>query len=182
MRPARRRSAGFTLIELLVTFAIATVLMLVAGPSFIDYRRNSELSDAVSGLVLAAGSAKSAALKSGRNVYVQAQDTSTGWTSGWLVFTDNNWNNAYDAGTDDVILRHEPLSSEIASAPAASTPFAAGYLMFNGAGFPRIKPPGTGVGNGTLTLSTSKRSTNVIIDTTGRIRSCKTGTAGCTTT
>jgi type IV fimbrial biogenesis protein FimT len=178
MRHARRRSQGFTLIELLVTLAIGTILMLVAAPSFVDYRRNSELSDAASSLVLAAGSAKSAALKSGRNVFVQAAVTADGWRSGWFVFSDTNWNNQYDAATDELIMQHEALSNDLTVVAGAGTPFADGYLMFSGAGFPRIKP-GTGVGNGSVTLSSPKRSTTVIVDATGRIRSCKTGAPGC---
>lgn len=178
MNRARRRSRGFTLIELMVTLAIATVLMLVAAPSFVSYQRNSELSDAASSLVLAAGSAKSAALKSGRNVFVQAVDTTAGWRSGWFVFSDTNWNNQYDEGTDEVILRHEALSSQLAAVPSTGTPFASGYLMFNGAGFPRTKT--NAVGSGAVTISSVNRSTNVIVDATGRIRACKTGAAGCT--
>ena len=42
---------GFTLIELLVTIAIATLLMMVAVPSFVAFQRNAQLSDAVSNFI-----------------------------------------------------------------------------------------------------------------------------------
>lgn len=177
MRSRSRSSSGFTLIELLVTIAVAAVLGMVAVPSFLEYRRNSELSHTVSNLIVAAGSAKSAALKSGRNAFVQVNNTATGWRSGWFVFVDNNWDNDYDEGTDEVVMRQEPLSTDV-TVSASTASFTAGYLMFNGAGFPRLKAGGTG--NGTLTLATSSRSSNVIVDGSGRLRSCKVGTSGCT--
>jgi type IV fimbrial biogenesis protein FimT len=180
MRHSRRRSLGFTLIEVMVTLAIGAVVMMVAAPSFLEYRRNSELSDAVGNLILAAGSAKATALKTGRNTFVQVNDTSLGWRSGWFVFVDNNWNNTYNEGTDDVVIRHDALASTITATAATSTTFADGYLMFSGAGFPRTKTSGALGGNGVVTLATANRSTNVIVDTTGRARSCKSGTTGCT--
>ena len=101
-QPMRRRShvLGFTLIELMVTVAIGTVLMVVAAPNLIQFRKNAQLSDAVSNLILATGTAKSAALKTGRDAYVVRNDNAMGWSSGWFVFVDNNWNQQYDAGTD----------------------------------------------------------------------------------
>lgn len=177
MTRTRRPSAGFTLLELMVTMAIAAVLMLVAAPNFIEYRRNSELADAVSNFVVAAGSARSAALKSGRNVFLQANDTTAGWTSGWFVYVDNNWDNDYDADTDEVVTRHEALTSPVAVTAASATTFASGYLMFNGAGFPRTTAGANA--NGSVTMATSTRSTNVVVDNSGRVRSCKTGTTGC---
>jgi type IV fimbrial biogenesis protein FimT len=178
VRPCRAR--GFTLIELLVTIAIAAVLMLVAAPNFVQFRRNAQLSDAVSNLILSAGTAKSNALKTGRNTFVQVNDTGVGWRSGWFVFVDNNWNNQYDIASDTVVMRHDALVADITVTPTASTTFADGYLMLNGNGFPKTKAGG--IGNGTLTLSVTNKSSNVIMDTAGRVRSCKTGTTGCSAT
>lgn len=172
----RARSLGFTLVELLVVIAITSVLMLVAVPSFIDYRRNAQLSDAVSNLILAAGTARSAALKSGRNAYVNVNSTTTGWTSGWFVFVDNNWNQSYDDGTDQLLISHESLNPEI-TVTSATSPFSAGYLMFNPSGFPAAKA-GT-FGNTTLVIGNTARSSSIIVSSAGRVRSCKTGSTGC---
>ncbi|MBE7369795.1 GspH/FimT family pseudopilin [Ramlibacter pallidus] len=171
----RRRLAGFTLIEVLVTLAIIGVLGLVAVPSFVEFRRNAELSDSVSNLMLAASTAKTAALKSGRNAFVQTK-AATGWGSGWFVYVDTNWDNDYDAGTDELVMEHAALSSDVTVGTSAGS-LASNYLMFNGAGFPRLT--GGGNGNGSLVLSTKGRSSMVIVDTSGRTRSCKVGTTGC---
>ena len=182
-RPVRRRSRvlGFTLIELMVTVAIGTVLMVVAVPNLVQFRKNAQLSDAVSNLILATGTAKSAALKTGRDAYVVRNDNAMGWSSGWFVFVDNNWNQQYDAGTDEVVLRHDAITPEITITTPGTTALSAGYVLFNGSGFPKTKAGA--VGNGTLVMALpapNGRSSSIVIDTAGRVRSCITGSAGCT--
>lgn len=169
------RQIGFTLIELLVTIAIATVLMLVAVPSFVEFQRNAQLSDAVSNFISAANTARANAMKQGLNTYMVPNNTGTGWSSGWMVYTDSNWNQAYDAGTDEVVLRHDALSVDVTlNIPTASS-LTDGYLLFNGSGYPRLK---TGsFGGATIVMSNTSRSSSIIIDPAGRVRSCK--TTGC---
>lgn len=170
------RQTGFTLIELLITIAIATVLMLVAVPSFLQFQRNAQLSDAVSSFISAANTARANAMKQGLNTYM-VPNTGTDWSSGWMVYADSNWNDVYDAATDEVILRHEALSADVAiNIPTGS--LADGYLLFNGSGYPRLK--NGGFGGATIKMSnTSPRSSSIIIDPAGRVRSCKTGSTGC---
>lgn len=167
--PERRSGRGFTLIELMVALAICVVLMMVAAPSMIQYRRNMELADAVSSFMLAANAAKSAALKTGRNAYLQAN--SGGWSSGWIVYTDRNGNGAYDSGTDELVMDRLPLSSEIVTSAANTTTLGAGYLMFNGSGFPRDKAGSWA--SGTLSMATTDRASDIIVSKTGRLRSCR---------
>ena len=179
----RRGVAGFTLIELLVTIGIGVVLMLVAAPSLVQFRKNAQLSDAVSNFILATGTAKSAALKSGREAYVVRNDNTLGWQSGWFVFVDNNWDQQYTAGTDELVLKHDAISSDITITTPGTTALSAGYLLFSGSGFPKTKTGG--VGNGTLVMALPNpngRSSSIVVDTAGRVRSCKTGTSGCSAT
>lgn len=178
-----QRLNGFTLIELLVTIAIGVVLMLVAAPSLVQFRKNAQLSDAVSNFILATGTAKSAALKSGREAYVVRNDNTLGWQSGWFVFVDNNWDQQYTAGTDELVLKHDAISSDITITTPGTTALSAGYLLFSGSGFPKTKTGG--VGNGTLVMALpdpNGRSSSIVVDTAGRVRSCKTGSAGCSAT
>lgn len=179
---ANRRLAegGFTLIELLVTFAIGVILMVVAVPSFVQFRINAQLSDAVSNLIMASGTAKSAALKTGRDTYIVVNDSTQGWKSGWFVFVDNDWNQQYNAGVDEVLLRHDALSSDITVTTPGTTAFSSGYLRFNSSGFPKLKSGGAG--NGVVVMAVPNRSSSIVVDTAGRVRSCKTGSAGCSST
>lgn len=174
--PAGRfyRQPGFTLIELMVTIAIATILMLVAVPNFLQFQKNAQLSDAISSFISAANTARANAMKQGFNTYLVPNDTGIGWRSGWMVYTDADWSQTYNADTDEVILRHEALSADISvSIPTASS-LTEGYLLFNGSGYPRLKTGG--FGGGTIVMSnTSPRSSSIIIDPAGRVRSCKTG-------
>lgn len=171
---------GFTLIELIVTIAIGTLLMLVAVPSFVQFQRNAQLSDAVSSFISAANTARANAMKQGLNTYL-IPNSGTNWNSGWFVYADSDWDKVYDAGTDEVVLRHEALSADITiSTPGSSTLSdpAGKYLLFNGSGYPKTK---TGAfGAGTIEMSnTSPRKSSIIIDAAGRVRSCKTGATGC---
>lgn len=174
-----KRYRGFTLIELMVTVAIGVTLMVVAAPSFIQMKKNSALSDAVSNFIVATATAKSAALSSGKNTFLVANVAAQGWQSGWFVYRDNNWNAQYDAGTDDVLLTHDAISSDILITAPNSTALSENYLMFDGSGFPRKKTGGIGNPNGTLVLATDNRSSSVVVDTAGRVRSCTTGSTGC---
>lgn len=172
--------AGFTLIELLITMAIGTTLMLVAVPSFIDFQRNARLSDTVSNFLSAANTARSNSMKQGFNSYLVPLDSGTNWSVGWMVYTDKNWNQVYDAA-DELVLRHDSLDPDINityTSPTSS--LANGYLLFNGSGYPRMKTGGA-IANQTMVIKHSKtlRSSSIIVDVPGRVRSCTTGSTGC---
>ena len=170
---------GFTLIELLITLAIGTTLMLVAVPSFVDFQRNARLSDAVSSFISAANAARANAMKQGLNTYlVPMSGTGTNWSSGWMVYADTNWNGVYNAGVDTVILTREAPGSDVILEPKPGSNLADGYLLFNGSGYPRLKNGGFGAGS-IVMRNVSPRSSSIIIDSAGRLRSCKTDSTGC---
>lgn len=172
-----RQQAGFTLIELMITIAIASVLMLVAVPSFVQFQQNAKLSEAVSGFISAANAARANAMKLGLNTYLVPNGAN--WSTGWFVFTDTNWNQTFDAGTDEVVLSHEALNSDLTIATVGASSLTDGYLLFNGSGYPRLK--NGGFGGGTIEMSNiSPRFISIIINPSGRVRSCKTGSTGCT--
>jgi type IV fimbrial biogenesis protein FimT len=174
-----RRLRGFTLVELMVTIAIAAVLMLVAAPTYMDARRNALLSDTVDSLVSSAASARAAALKSGRDAYVQVLDAGVGWRSGWVVYVDNNWNEQFDAGTDEMVLRQEALPTEVTVGTSGTSTLSSGYIRYIGSGFPRSKSsPAVAVG-GALSMETSSRKINITLEPAGRLRSCRAGSTGC---
>lgn len=166
---------GFTLIELLITISIATLLMLVAVPNFVQFRRNAQLSDAVSSFISAANTARANAMKQGVNTYMVANDSAVGWASGWQVFTDVNFNTVYDSATEAVVLSREAIDSSVTIKTAPGSTLAANYLMFNGSGYPRLKNGGFSAA--TIEMRNSVRASSVVIDLAGRVRSCRTGTS-----
>ena len=169
------RSAGFTLIELLVTIAIGTILMVVAVPSFVAFQRNAQLSDAVSNFIAAVNIARSNSMKQGIDSYL-VPNNGTDWKTGWNVYADTNWNQSYDAVGDPIVLGTEALASSVLIGTMTGS-ITDGYVRFNGSGSPRLK--NNGFGGGTLVMSNGTRSSSIIIDPTGRVRSCVTGSAGC---
>lgn len=173
MTISRRVSdAGFTLIELMVTIAIATVLMMIAVPNFVQFQRNAQLSDAVSNFIAAANAARANAMKQGVNTYLVAA-SGTSWNSGWVVFADANFDKTYNVGTEDQILSREALSSNIIIKTRSGSSLADGYLLFNGSGFPRLKAGSFAAA--TIEFTSGARTRSVIVDLAGRVRSCKTG-------
>lgn len=172
LRPDR----GFTLVELVVTIAIAALLMVVAVPAYVSFRKNAHLSEAVSNFIAAANAARANAMKQGVNTYLRPINGTT-WGSGWMVFTDINWNKTYDDGIDVLTLSHESPDSSISISIPTTSSFSSGYVLFNGSGYPRLK--NGGFGGGTLVMSNGTRSSSIIIDPAGRIRSCLTGSTGC---
>lgn len=175
------RLRGFTLIELMVTLALASVLMMIAVPSYISFTRNSQLSDVVSNFVAGFNAARSNAMKLGFNTLMIPQDTMVGWSSGWMIFTDTNWDNSYTAGTDTLIAEHPaiPAGAGITVTVIGGSPnsLAANYLLFNGSGFPKLQSGA--FSNGSIVFNNMDRSTTIIYSQAGRIRSCKTGDSDC---
>ena len=98
-----------TLIELLSAVTVAAILLAIAVPSFRLYSQGVRLSDATNSLVTTLNRARSEAVTRGRPVTVCASDDQTTcagaevWTSGWIVFNDDNGNGSLDGGAEVVL-------------------------------------------------------------------------------
>ena len=171
-----RQVQGFTLVELMVTIAVATLLMMVAVPSYVTFQRNAQLSDAVSNFMSAVNAARGKAIQQGQNTYLVPLD-GTNWSSGWRVYADVDWDKAYTAGTDELILESTAPSSALTITTPTDNSLASGYFLFNGSGYPKLK--NGGLATGKIVMANAHRSSTVNIDGTGRVRSCKTGSTGC---
>jgi type IV fimbrial biogenesis protein FimT len=99
---------GFTLIELMVTLSIATIMLTIAVPNFIDFISNSRMASQANDLVLALTYAKSEAVKRNLTVSVQknadtgtaCSGTGTGWSNGWTVFIDSDSDGVVDVSEE----------------------------------------------------------------------------------
>lgn len=102
---------GFTLTELLVTVTIVGVLAGLAAPSFIATIKNNRITTQVNQFIAALNLARSEAVKRGLRVTVCKSGNGTGcdttagnpWSEGWIVFTDENNNAAYNSATETLL-------------------------------------------------------------------------------
>jgi len=174
----RKPSAGFTLIELLITIVIASALMVVAVPSFLQFQKNSRLSDTVSSFVSAANTARASAMKTGRQALLVPNDNAIGWNSGWYVYIDADFDETLDA-VEEVVSRHEAINADILFSTPSSNSLSGSdrYLLFNGSGYPRMKSGAFGAA--TLNMSNSLRTTSFVISPAGGVRTCAAGSTGC---
>ncbi len=170
---------GFTLIELMVTIAIAAVLMMIAVPSMVSFKRNSELTSVTNTLFSAINAARGEAMKRGMRAMVVPNNNGSDWSTGWIVFIDNDRSQTFNASTDQVVLTQSAMPSYITVTGNGSATGTVPYIMFNPSGYSVLKNAAFGamtleiarndVASG-LTLEQTRR---LKIAATGRARTCK---------
>ena len=159
-----KKVTGFTLVELMVTLMVASILLMVGVPSFIEsIRRNRTVSQA-NELVTALNLARSEAVKRGMQVTVLR--TGAEWEDGWEVFVDEDGDGVVDAG--DAVLQEYTALSE-------------GYTLRVGGSFAdwvAYQPTGLSLGsgglpNGSFRLCTDEQDTTkgrtIAVNSVGRI-------------
>lgn len=171
------RSSGFTLVEALVVLAMASILAVVAVPSFDALRRSSSLAAASNEMLAALHLARSEAIKRGvRTVVCVSPDgvdcaTGGGWQQGWLVFHDPNNNALHEPG--------EPALWERAALPGqlrvtGNTPVVR-YVSYTPVGDTRQTSGAYQIG--TITLchrdDPGGPARQIVISSTGRPRTVK---------
>lgn len=173
---------GFTLIELLVTLAIAAVMLGIAAPSFREFFIANSLATQANELVTALNIARSEAIKRGIRVTVcktgdpaaasPACSTAANWQDGFIVFVDNtqvtgNSRGVVD-GSDEVLRVFSALTGSTLSGGAN---FARG-ISYLPSGISRgiLSGGGDGVADGTFSLCRSGKGRNIMINSTGRVR------------
>ncbi len=153
-----------TLIEVMIVVVIIGMLLATALPSFATILSMHRAASAVNDLSHAISVARNEAMKRGRRVYVAPIDGAH-WHGGWAVFVDRNDNRRFDASTDEVILRHEPLPDSITTSNPANpmresftdvgSPQRT-YVMFEGTGYARQRNGGFEAGSISIIDHTSR--------------------------
>jgi len=80
--PIVRGQPGFTLVELMVTLAVATVLVVIAVPSFVDFLDKVRLKGVAHNVVDLINDARTESVKQGRAINVRFVGTSAAWCVG----------------------------------------------------------------------------------------------------
>lgn len=151
-------SHGLTLIELMVTLAVFAIVTMLALPGFRLYQQNSNRVTQINDMVATFNLARSEAVKRNLAVSVCASvdqlicSNANNWTAGWIVFVDDNNNNAVDAtdgnGVFDNVANELTLlqsHGRLSGANLVYTDIARGAVangavavMFNGQGRPTV--------------------------------------------
>ena len=175
------RSRGFTLIELLITVSIATILMMVAIPSFTAFRRNAELTSVANKVIGSINAARGEALKRGMTAFMVPLDNGASWNVGWAAFVDKSATRTqtYDSAAEGVVAIQQAVPSGITVTGNNSAAGTAPYIMFDASGFSRTKAGGFGAlgleikRTDVATAEQPGQTRFVIISSTGRVRVCK---------
>ena len=101
LKSATSYQQGFTLIELMVTLAIATIIVLIAVPSFTTLIKNNRIIANSNTFISAISLARTEATKRGQTITLTSSNGTT-WDDGWNINRGGtvirNYE-AFDAGT-----------------------------------------------------------------------------------
>lgn len=163
--------------ELVITLTIASIIAVIAVPSFqgfvLDNRLTSQMNDLVADLAFA----RSEAIKRGRNVTACVRETATdvcdttapAWHSNRVVWVDEN--NDGKIGTAEVLRTRGPLDGENVLLASNIPP----TLTFFRDGLTNIAPPASGLPNHFKLCDRRKDAYARVaqIDRSGRVRTTR---------
>jgi type IV fimbrial biogenesis protein FimT len=101
-----KTQSGITLVEVMVTMALAIIILAVGIPAFINMLSTNQAAGYANELVSAMRLARSEAVKRSQSVTICASNidqtgcSGSDWNNGWIVFSDDNADLAYDAGEE----------------------------------------------------------------------------------
>jgi len=113
----RRFQSGFTLVELVITLAVAGVLLGIGVPNMQNFIKNNRMVSMTNEILADLNYTRSEALKRSRNVHICKTKNpkatnpvcnatnSDAWTTGWLIWADENGNNVLDSSPVNELLR-----------------------------------------------------------------------------
>ncbi len=160
-----RRLGGTTLIETMIVVALVAIAAAIAIPSFQTSITRNTIATTVNEFQSAISLARSDALASRYNTIVQPV-SGANWATGWVVFTDRNFNSSEDAipPTPDIRIYSRPpvpvgmtITDNVSGTP----------IVFQPSGFSQFS---SSLVNRTITFTLNGSSTILCVAPTGRVR------------
>ena len=179
----RHRLRGVTLLELMVVVAIATILMMVAAPSFTALMNTQRANSAATTLLNGMNFARNEAIKRNVRVVLCKSATSSActnsglWSQGWIVFQDTNNNAQVDTG--EAVLMQQGTAAQGVSITGNQN--IADYVSYSASGTAKLLSGAMQAG--TFTICTTPAQTDsvnqLVLNTTGRPRLDKAAATAC---
>ena len=136
----KHQQTGFTLYELMITLMVVAIILSFGIPNLRDFTLNSRMTSTANDLHAAFLMARSEAAHAKTNVTICASADPMGaancggtWDQGYVVFIDDNANQARDAG--EAILRSHPPAENGVLLRVAN---GATYFMYAPSGLGRL--------------------------------------------
>jgi prepilin-type N-terminal cleavage/methylation domain-containing protein len=140
----KHQQTGFTLYELMITLVVVGIILTFGIPNLRDFTLNSRMTSTANDLHAAFQMARSEAAHAKTNVTICASADPMGaascggtWDQGYVVFIDDNANQARDAG--EAILRSHPPADNGVLLRVAN---GATYFMYAPTGLGRLDTGG----------------------------------------
>lgn len=173
----QRSNAGWTLIELLIVLTIATILMLLAHPSFTQLIDKQRIDTAARDLFSSIMLTRSEAIRRNKRVDLAPID-GVDWRNGWSIFVNaNNLDNSVTV--KKIIHRYTSLTPRMTITTALhdrSSP----YIAYAGNGRSRTNANSQVPQVGHLELALGNQRRRIILNFIGRPRLCNpVNEAGC---
>lgn len=163
------RIAGYTMTELMVALSIATILLMIAIPSFGALIRNQKITAAANDFMMAINLTRAEAIKRGARVDLAPLDGKD-WSEGWIVFVDRNDNQIADSG-DEVIFAHDATSKNL-MIKSVLTDSSKPYLAYTATGRTRTNTSSQAPQFGTISFTLEKQVRRIKLNFLGRPRLC----------
>lgn len=168
------RKSGFTLIELIVTVALAAIIVTIGIPSFRTAILNNSRTAQVNEFVGVLNIARSEAIKRGSRVTICrrlndttcANDTTSIWENGWIVFVDKDQDSIIDTG-EEILKVYGAIPSGFTLRTGGTFTQSVAYLP-NG-----VSSSNTNFGTDTFRLCDNRglnQARFIAISITGRVR------------
>jgi len=124
---ARNHQPGFTMVEILITLIIAGVLLSLALPSFQSLIGDNQIVSTTNEFVSSVHVARSEAIKRDARVGMCPSSdplaanpvcsTTAAWTSGWIVFVDDDEDGLRDSPGEELLQRMDQRSGGFVITP-----------------------------------------------------------------
>lgn len=165
---------GFSLIELMVVLAIATILSMLAVPSFAGLFGQTRVTTGINDFFSAVNATRSEALSRGTRVDM-VPNANNQWASGWTIFVDSDADQVVDVG-ETVIFTRAALPADIIINEAANggaffdPKSGRRYLGFTASGYARWN--GGGYLAGSIEMKNDHARRKLLLSMLGRARIC----------